>query len=334
MNQAIHSQIRLTLLELNHATKAEICKRTDISFPTVSKALEQMEQNGEAIIVGIDESSGGRRPVRYALNAEHRLGLGLYLEKEETVYSVINYVGEVIESIQLPSVLQEGPEALTLQLQMVINRYPGIQSAAVGVPGSVKDGKIFFIPEYEKFSQFDLKAFYEDRFSLQLVVENDMNAAVLGYHALSGRADDQTLAYLYLGQNGPGAGILINGDVIRGSTSFSGEVSFVPQYDRSNFLEAIRNSRNGHQKDGLLDELGALAIDAMSRLVAAFVSIINPHAVIFCKEDISEADADKIAINCAKYVPDSHIPELVISDWKQDYLHGLQRLALYRMMTE
>lgn len=333
MNQAIHSQIRLTLLELSHATKAEISQRTDISFPTISKALEQMEQSGEAVMAGIDDSSGGRRPVRYALNAEHRYGLGVYLEKEETVYSVINYRGEAVETLYLPSVLEDGPEAFTAQLQTVVSRYPSIQSAAIGVPGSVKDGTIFFIPAYDKFSQFDPKACCEERFNLQVVVENDMNAAVLGYHDLSGRADDQTLAYLYLGKNGPGAGILINGDVIRGSTFFSGEVSFVPQYDRYNFLEAVRKSRQAQQELGISDELGDDMIDAMSRLVAALVSIINPHAVIFCKEDISCADADKIAVQCAKYVPDTHIPELVISDWKEDYLHGLQRLALHRMMA-
>lgn len=45
-----------------------------------------------------------------------------------------------------------------------------------------------------------------------------MNAAVLGYHNNRGIKDKQSLIYLYSGQNGPGAGIMINGDVVRGST--------------------------------------------------------------------------------------------------------------------
>ncbi|WP_141503009.1 ROK family protein [Paenibacillus luteus] len=331
MNQAIHEQIRYTLLKYGDATKAEISLKTDISFPTVSKAIEQMELSGEVLLTGIDDSSGGRRPARYALNAGHQLGLAVYLERDETVYSIINYVGEAIERFKKPTVLKEGPEALTSQLQTVIDRNPSIRSIAIGVPGSVRDGKIFFIPLYDKFAQLDLKSFYEERFSIPVQLENDMNAAVLGYHGRSGRADHETLAYVYLGKNGPGAGIFLNGDIIRGSTFFSGEVSFIPQYDRYNFFEAV--SHSAVEKTDKAVEHGPDMIDAMSRMVATFVAIINPHAIIFCSGDIQSSDAQQIKANSANYVPEVHIPELIISDWEQDYVYGLQRLALNRMMA-
>ena len=80
----------------------------------------------------------------------------------------------------------------------------------------------------------------ENRFSIPVVIENDMNAAVLGYHDSKGNKKDKSLVYLYSGQNGPGAGIMINGDVVRGNTNFSGEVSFVPQYDDQNFGQALK----------------------------------------------------------------------------------------------
>ena len=44
-----------------------------------------------------------------------------------------------------------------------------------------------------------------------------MNAAVLGYHKNTGNNENSSLVYLYSGQNG-GAGIMVNGDVVRGST--------------------------------------------------------------------------------------------------------------------
>ena len=53
---------------------------------------------------------------------------------------------------------------------------------AIGVPAAVENGKIFYIPGYESFQNFDFKKYYEERFEISVVVENDMNAVVLGYH--------------------------------------------------------------------------------------------------------------------------------------------------------
>jgi hypothetical protein len=210
-----------------------------------------------------------------------------------------------------------------------MTKYPKISSMAIGVPGSVNSGRIFYIPGYEQFQNFDLKGYYEDHFSIPVVVENDMNAAVLGYHNNRGFKDKQSLIYLYAGQNGPGAGIIINGDVVRGSTFFSGEVSFVPQYNEQNFRQALEN---GSVPKKIMIS-GDNEIDAISRLVASFVAIINPHIIIFCNDDIEKAVLDKIAIGSSKYIPSEHLPVLTMSDWKQDYLYGLQSLGLDLMLN-
>ncbi|MDA6151182.1 hypothetical protein OSK18_27190, partial [Escherichia coli] len=111
-----------------------------------------------------------------------------------------------------------------------------------------------------------------------------MNAAVLGYHHSNGIKDHQSLVYLYSGQNGPGAGFMINGDVVRGNTFFAGEVSFVPQYDDRNFREALENGFS--HKEVLISRDNQ--VDAISRLVASITAIINPHTFIFCKDEVEE----------------------------------------------
>ena len=97
VNKAIISGIRKSLLELGSATKVELSEKLGISFPTISKFLAQMEKDGEIYSVGLDDSSGGRRAKRYAFNPEHMLGLAIFLEKNETDYTVFNCVGEVKE---------------------------------------------------------------------------------------------------------------------------------------------------------------------------------------------------------------------------------------------
>lgn len=331
MKNLILSGIRSTLIERGSATKVELSKRLGISFPTISKFLTQMEKEGELLLVGLDDSSGGRRATRYAYNPEYMLGLAMFLEKTETHYTVYNCFGEVKKQGITPSVLtNKDLSLLTNCIQDIIAQFPSIASIAIGVPGSVDNGRIFYIPDYEHLQNFDLKGYYENLFSIPVVVENDMNAAVLGYYKTLRNTDNQSLIYLYFGQNGPGAGVLINGDIVRGRSFFSGEVSFVPQYDNQNFLQALEN-REGVNKVPFLDDQ---AIDAISRLVASFVAIINPHTVIFCHDEVDDRILQKIEMRSSTYVPKKHIPELIESDWKQDYMSGLQNLGLDLMIAK
>ncbi|WP_391209845.1 ROK family transcriptional regulator [Psychrobacillus sp. L4] len=331
MKKVILYGIRSTLLELGSATKVELRHKLGISFPTISKFLTQMESDGELILVGEDDSSGGRRPKRYAYNPEHMLGLAIFLERTETNYTIFNCLGEVKEQEKTSSVLiEDGLKLLTKFTEEVIAKYPKISSMAIGVPGAVNNGRIFYIPGYEHFQDFDIKGYFEEHFSIPVVVENDMNAAVLGYYNDRRKNENQSLIYLYSGQNGPGAGIIVNGDVVRGSTFFSGEVSFVPQYDDRNFLQALVNG-DEPQKMFIREEH---EIDAISRLVATFVAIINPHTIIFCTDEVTTLILEKIRIGSSKYIPVEHLPEITMSNWEQDYLDGLQSLGLDIMLTE
>lgn len=323
--------IRKSLLELGSATKVELSDKLGISFPTISKFLSQMEKDGEIISTGLDESSGGRRAKRYTYNPEHMLGLAIFLERTETNYAIFNCVGEVKLQGKVPSVLvEDGLHLLTMHIEKLMTINPKISSIAFGVPGSVDNGRIFYIPGYEQFQNFDLQGYYEAYFSIPVVVENDMNAAVLGYHHHRGIKDNQSLVYLYSGQNGPGAGLMVNGDVVRGNSFFAGEVSFVPQYNDRNFQQALENGNESRELLPFPD----VQIDAISRLVASFTAIINPHTIIFCKDEFEETVIEKIAEASSHYIPSEHLPDLKISDWKHDYLYGLQSLGLNLIVNE
>lgn len=319
---AILRSLRASLLARGDATKAELSDRIGVSFPTISKFVDQLERAGELLLIGIDESSGGRRAKRYGYNSDYVLGLAIFLERNETNYAVFNAFGEVKEEGSGPGVLLEELSALTRLIEERLAACPTIAALAIGVPGAVNQGRILFIPGYPAFHQLDLKRYLEERLAVPVVVENDMNAAVLGYYSKRKTEDRPSLVYLYFGHNGPGSGIMINGDVVRGSTFFSGEISLVPLYDNRNFHQALRFRREPGEVT--LSEEG---VDAISRLIAALTAIINPHTVIFCRDEASDAVLREIAARSAAYVPAEQLPLLTTSDWKQDYLNGLQYLG-------
>ncbi|MFD0693856.1 ROK family protein [Paenibacillus sp. GCM10027628] len=322
-------RIRAGLIMMGSATKAELSQRLGISFPTISKFMAKMEKDGEISYTGDDVSSGGRRAKRYTYDPEYMLGLAIFIEKSETNYSIFNCIGEVKEQGTMPSVLQQDAQLLADLIETLIEKYPRLRSIAIGVPGAVNNGKIIFIPPYQQFLDYDLKREFESRFQIPVVVENDMNASVLGY-ASNFEIENESLVYLYFGQNGPGSGIMINGDVVRGSTFFSGEISFVPQYDNQSFLQALQ-MEEGNRRIVLARDS---QIDAVARLIATFAAIVNPRALVFSDDEVDEALLARIAARSSVYIPQEHLPMLIMSNWRQDYLTGLQHLALNLMITD
>jgi hypothetical protein len=119
---------------------------------------------------------------------------------------------------------------------------------------------------------------------------------------------------------------MVNGVVVRGRTNFSGEVSFVPKYDKSNFGQAMKNGKLSKEGKGEFYQ-----IDAVSRLVAlaSFVAIINPHTIILSDEEINPVIIEQI-LN----IPAGHLPEFTKSNWKQVYLFRLQKLTFNPMITD
>ncbi len=328
MKTEILKRIRKSLLELESITKVELSEKLGISFPTISKFLSQMEEDGELISVGFDRSSGGRRAKRYAYNPEFKLGLAIFLERSETYYHVFNGFGEIKEAGKAQSVLTDDKlEIFTRMVEELIGKYPKISSLAIGVPGSVDHGRIIYIPGYEYLQGFHLKEYLEERFSIPVVIENDMNAAVLGYQERKTIEKNHSIIYLYFGQNGPGAGILVNGTVVRGKSNFSGEVSFVPQYDDCNFGQSLENAK---WTEKMMDR----KIDAIARLVASFVAIMNPYAIIFCDDEVDHLVKEQILKRSSAYIPAEHLPTIIMSNLKEDYLFGLQYLGFELMINE
>ena len=50
------------------ATIAEVCKEMNLSIPTVTKLISELQEDGYILDFGKQETSGGRKPSIYGLN--------------------------------------------------------------------------------------------------------------------------------------------------------------------------------------------------------------------------------------------------------------------------
>ena len=99
----------------------------------------------------------------------------------------------------------------------------------VGIPGAIDPhtGRVSLTPNIAGLEDFDVLGFLRDRFGPDVAIENDVNLAMLGEHALGCASRCRNAAFLSLG-TGAGLGLLIDGRLFRGARGMAGEIADLP----------------------------------------------------------------------------------------------------------
>jgi predicted NBD/HSP70 family sugar kinase len=99
----------------------------------------------------------------------------------------------------------------------------------VGIPGAIdpRTGRVSLTPNIAGLEDFDILGFLRGRFGPDVAIENDVNLAMLGEHALGCASHCHNAAFLALG-TGTGLGLLIDGKIFRGARGSAGEIADLP----------------------------------------------------------------------------------------------------------
>jgi predicted NBD/HSP70 family sugar kinase len=99
----------------------------------------------------------------------------------------------------------------------------------VGIPGAIdpRTGRVSLIPNIPGLEDFDVLGFLRGRFGSDVAIENDVNLAMLGEHALGCANRCRNAAFLALG-TGAGLGLLIDDKLYRGTRGSAGEIADLP----------------------------------------------------------------------------------------------------------
>src|SRR5258706_1877473 len=86
----------------------------------------------------------------------------------------------------------------------------------VGIPGAIdpRTGRVSPTPNIAGLEDFDVLGFLRDRFGPDVAIENDVNLAMLGEHALGSASHCRNAAFLAL-RTGAGLGLLIDDKLYR-----------------------------------------------------------------------------------------------------------------------
>jgi len=100
---------------------------------------------------------------------------------------------------------------------------------AVGISsvGSVSNGILKYVAQFN-WSDVDAVSYAKQCFSLPVVVENDCKAALIGEQFVHyGIEGPQNIVYITLGRRGVGSAAMVNGELLRGSSNFAGEIGHI-----------------------------------------------------------------------------------------------------------
>lgn len=301
--------LRAALRRRERASIAELARDTGLSVATCANILPELVESGVAVEFERRESQGGRPARLYGFNAGHVHILGLVLRHARGAawcgYEVFDAAGESVES---------GRErygafslaALDATVARMLAAWPTLGVMCIGVPGVVHDGKVEAC-DIRKLSDVDLAAHCR-KYGIGTLIDNDTNLAALGYRGDPPLPPDANLAYLVLpADKCPGCGLVVNGRLVHGASSFAGEVGYIP---------SGKNPRGD-------------SVEAAGRLVATVAAVVNPHAAVLSGEMAEGLDAEAVRRVCRRWIPERHIPVVdVRPEYEGDCFAGMRRLGL------
>lgn len=186
---------RLTVLRLLRTsgpiTKPALAEYSRISRPTVSRLVDELEEQGLAERVGVatPTASGGKPGVLYRFNAEGVQSAGVFLTVDTVRVALVNGNGQVLGRLERPLGLDRRPEPVlngiveTLQ-DLLSSRHVTLAQLlgiGIGVPGltSFATGVVHFAPHFPQWHDVPVSDLLKARLGIEVWVDNDCHVQAL-----------------------------------------------------------------------------------------------------------------------------------------------------------
>jgi predicted NBD/HSP70 family sugar kinase len=224
------------LLHEGPISRAELSKSTGLSKQTISEVVNAFEQRGWAQSVGRTSGAIGRTAVLYELRPESAFVVGVDLGVTKLTGAVADMSCAIRFELSEPTDARGGLAVLdqiarlTARLAREVDAQPSkVLCATIGTPGVVdrETGGIDLAPNIAGLKDFDVAAALKSRIGGRIVIENDVNLALLGEIWQGCAHDSAQVAFMALG-TGVGLGLAANGRLIRGEMGAAGEIGYLP----------------------------------------------------------------------------------------------------------
>lgn len=217
-------------------SRASIAKQTGLSKQTISEIMRELEDGGWVRETGRTSGHVGRTAVTYEIVPSAAYIAAVDLGGTKVRVAICDLSCHVLAELAEPTD-SAGGQKLLAQIADLCERAARdgaiarekLRIAVVGVPGApdAETGRVLLAPNIAGFADMDVARGLEKALGAEIILENDVNLAVLGENWLGAGQAIDNLAFIALG-TGIGSGLMLNGELVRGASNAAGEMGFLP----------------------------------------------------------------------------------------------------------
>jgi predicted NBD/HSP70 family sugar kinase len=233
-------------------TQPTIAQSTGLSLPSVIHAVKRLEQQ-KLILEAGEERGQGRPAKRYRTTPEQHLIQAIDLGGSSIRSALFDLEGKKLETTQTIS-LYEFSKLNRTQAIAHLQELTDPRAARIGIcaPGIIRPNATLensWLFGFETVARQTL----EDTFGKPVLLENDARSAAWGeLRCGHGTSNFAFIIFAY----GIGAGIVLNGQLLRGQRGAAGEMSYMP-----NGFTGFEKPRLGALAYGFFEELQTVSSD-------------------------------------------------------------------------
>lgn len=293
-------QLLNLVVEYGPVSRATLAKLSRLSKPTVSEQIQRLIALGTVIELGEGESSatGGKRPTLVAFHADAGRVAGISIAPGVSRISLCNLAGEPRASAEVPTEPFENPRRLVDRVRRALDKLlrndaagVSLRAIGIGVPGRVdcSRGVVLELENVFRWQNLDLATPFQRRFSCPVLVDNDVNVALMA-ELQRGAARDVRTAVLIRADVGTGAAIAIDRRIHHGCHWAAGEIGHLVPTRATLEIE----DRRGHMEAVVAKDRIEARVSAAARKIPVLRKYLrnsSPLAALFAasKEDAAAA---------------------------------------------
>ncbi len=203
-------------------------------------------------------------------------------------------------------------------LDFVLKANPEISIVGIGVPGTVTDG-VVYLPNNQNRATA-LKDIIQQKYHVSVYIFNDANMLATGVYWLEDRYRS-LITYFQPQGYFPGAGVVVNGHLVKGKNSIAGEIGL---------LRKVLNLKTNFEE---ILETPAGMIELQAKVLVAMIVTIGPEAVFVYNEMVPDVELLKEELK--KYIPEPYLPDIVqMADVREYMMTGIFLRSIWSVLDK
>jgi hypothetical protein len=309
--------LRQILKERKKATKPELAVLTDLSVVTVNTLISEMVASGEVIEGDEVPSNGGRPSKQFIYNGNYKKAIIIYGHEynNQNLFHmlIINSLGECIDS-KKEYYAEIVTDSFDKWIEAAFESYKNICAIVFGLPGAEENG-VIYVHDYPFIVGNKFLHYYQEKYQVPVLYENDINATVCGFYARQNSEAVQTVVGLYYPRiYGPGAGVVIRGEIHKGCKNFAGEVNWIP----------LKPSWDEVNYDNMEE-----VVSMLSQITVVYSCVLAPERIVFYGDFLTDEILEKLVLRVQKLLEGNFLPHIQFEkSLEKDFENGMIQIAL------